>query len=54
MIDSPFNAVPTPRARVVVLFNEPVLPSDHPDAESEHEILYTVDVVQKTLTRGRP
>jgi D-alanine-D-alanine ligase len=35
--------------RVLVLYNEPVLPADHPDAESEHEILYTVDFVSKTL-----
>ncbi len=31
--------------RVLILYNEPVLPSDHPDADSEHEILYTTDVV---------
>jgi D-alanine-D-alanine ligase len=31
--------------RVPILYNEPVLPPDHPDAESEHEILYTVDQV---------
>jgi D-alanine-D-alanine ligase len=38
--------------RVLVLYNEPVLPADHPDAESEHEILYTVDVVSKTLVEA--
>ncbi len=38
--------------RVLILHNEPVLPADHPDAESEHEILYTVDVVQKTLSEA--
>jgi D-alanine-D-alanine ligase len=38
--------------RVLVLYNEPVLPADHPDAESEHEILYTVDVVSKTLIQA--
>jgi D-alanine-D-alanine ligase len=37
-------------SRVVILFNEPVLPEDHPDAESEHEILYTVDEVEKVLS----
>ena len=37
-------------SRVVILFNEPVLPEDHPDADSEHEILYTVDEVDKVLT----
>jgi D-alanine-D-alanine ligase len=36
--------------QVVILYNEPVLPADHPDAASEHEILDTVDVVGKTLT----
>jgi D-alanine-D-alanine ligase len=35
--------------RVQILYNRPVLERDHPDAESEHEILYTVDVVQRTL-----
>jgi D-alanine-D-alanine ligase len=36
-------------ARVLILYNEPVLPEDHPDAESEHEILFTADEVEKTL-----
>jgi D-alanine-D-alanine ligase len=36
-------------ARVVILFNEPVLPAEHPDAESEHEILDTVAIVEKEL-----
>jgi D-alanine-D-alanine ligase len=31
--------------RILVLYNQPVLPRDHPDADSEHEILETVDVV---------
>ncbi len=35
--------------RVLILFNEPVLPLSHPEAESEHEIHYTVDEVSKTL-----
>jgi D-alanine-D-alanine ligase len=35
--------------RVLVLYNEPVLPADHPDADSEHEILYTVDAVTGPL-----
>src|SRR5262249_49017128 len=35
--------------RVLVLFNEPVLPTDHPDADSEHEIVYTVEEVEKSL-----
>ena len=52
MIDDPFDAVPTRRPRVVILFNEPVLAADHPDAESEHEILYTVDAVHETLAKA--
>jgi D-alanine-D-alanine ligase len=36
-------------ARVVILFNEPVLPEDHPDAESEHEVFVTVEEVEKVL-----
>jgi D-alanine-D-alanine ligase len=35
--------------RVVILYNEPVLPLDHPDAESEHEVLSTVAFVEQTL-----
>lgn len=35
--------------RVLILYNEPVLSADHPDADSEHEILYTVDEVHKAL-----
>src|SRR5580704_4106259 len=35
--------------RVVILYNEPVLAPTHPDAESEHEILYTVQTVRKAL-----
>jgi D-alanine-D-alanine ligase len=52
MIDELFNGVPAQRPRVVILFNEPVLPLDHPDAESEHEILFTTDVVHDTLTKA--
>jgi D-alanine-D-alanine ligase len=38
--------------RVLVLYNEPVLPADHADAESEHEILDTVAVVTGHLTEA--
>jgi D-alanine-D-alanine ligase len=31
--------------RVLVLYNQPVLPLDHPDANSEHEVIATVDIV---------
>jgi D-alanine-D-alanine ligase len=36
-------------AHVLILYNEPVLPITHPDADSEHEILYTVDAVHEAL-----
>lgn len=36
--------------RVLVLFNQPVLPADHPDAGSEHDILDTVENTVKVLT----
>lgn len=52
MIDDPFDAVPPRATRIVILFNEPVLATDHPDAESEHEILYTVDAVHQMLSQG--
>ncbi len=35
--------------RVVVLHNQPILPEDHPDADSEHEILSTTEFVQRVL-----
>lgn len=35
--------------RVLILYNDPVLSLDHRDADSEHEILYTADAVEKTL-----
>lgn len=35
--------------RILVLYNEPVLPADHPDAESEHDILETVDDTFRVL-----
>ncbi len=38
--------------QVVILYNEPVLPADHPDAVSEHEILETVEAVDKTLAEA--
>jgi D-alanine-D-alanine ligase len=36
--------------RVLILHNQPILPENHPDADSEHEILHTAEFVQKTLT----
>ncbi len=38
--------------RVLVLYNQPILPEDHADAESEHEILSTVEFVQRTLSKA--
>jgi D-alanine-D-alanine ligase len=36
-------------ADVLIVYNEPVLPGDHPDAEAEHEILESVAFVRRTL-----
>src|SRR5436189_7190 len=52
MIDDLSFDPPTAPSRVLILFNEPVLPADHPDAESEHEVLYTVAEVEKPLLRA--
>ncbi|HVS35859.1 MAG TPA: ATP-grasp domain-containing protein [Gemmataceae bacterium] len=52
MIDDPCDSVRTSQTRIVILFNEPILPPNHPDAESEHEVLYTVDVVLEALTKA--
>jgi D-alanine-D-alanine ligase len=38
--------------RVLVLYNEPILPSGHPDFESEQQVTFTVDVVRKNLTQA--
>ena len=35
--------------RVLIVYNQPVLPPDHPDAPSEHDILETVDEVARVL-----
>jgi D-alanine-D-alanine ligase len=35
--------------RVVILHNKPTLALDHPDADSEHEVLYTAEEVGKAL-----
>ncbi|HBI44812.1 MAG TPA: D-alanine--D-alanine ligase [Planctomycetales bacterium] len=52
MIDELFDSDSAQATRVVVLFNEPVLALDHPDADSEHEIHYIVDAVAETLTKA--
>ncbi|WP_020468754.1 D-alanine--D-alanine ligase family protein [Zavarzinella formosa] len=38
--------------RVLVAYNEPVLPVDHPDAPSEHDIVATSESVEKVLASG--
>lgn len=38
--------------RILVLYNEPVLPPDHPDIESERDLLDTVAAVAQTLTEA--
>jgi D-alanine-D-alanine ligase len=38
-----------PSARILVLYNDPVLPADHPNAESEREVLETAAFVDRTL-----
>lgn len=34
---------------VLILTNDPTLPADHPDADSEHDIAFTADAVAKAL-----
>ncbi|MCZ2341613.1 MAG: hypothetical protein LC104_07425 [Bacteroidales bacterium] len=36
--------------RVLVLFNQPTLPIDHPDSGSEHDVLHSTQVVRDFLT----
>jgi D-alanine-D-alanine ligase len=43
-------ADPSPAPRVLILYNEPVLPEGHPDTVSEQEILETVETVHEHLT----
>jgi len=38
--------------RVLILYNEPVLPVHHPDSASEREVLETVDFVNKCLAEA--
>lgn len=40
-----------PVPTVLILYNEPVLPPDHPDADSEHDVLYTADVIGRNLKK---
>jgi len=36
--------------RVLIIFNEPVLPLDHPDSGAETDVLYSVKIVRESLT----
>jgi D-alanine-D-alanine ligase len=38
-----------PEPRVLILFNEPVLPPDHPDRGAEDDVLYSVKIVGESL-----
>jgi D-alanine-D-alanine ligase len=42
----------TTKPKVLVLYNEPVLPADHPDTDSEREILESVDAICTCLAAG--
>jgi D-alanine-D-alanine ligase len=46
------HSSPADASRVLILYNEPVLAADHPDADSEHEIHYTVEHVQAALVEA--
>ncbi|OWK39155.1 D-alanine--D-alanine ligase family protein [Fimbriiglobus ruber] len=38
--------------RVLVLFNEPVLAADHPDADAEHDVIHSVNIVTGFLEKA--
>jgi D-alanine-D-alanine ligase len=38
--------------RVLILYNAPVLPSDHPESQAEQDVLQTVAAVKKALLSG--
>ena len=52
MISQTSEAGRTSSTRVLILYNQPILAEDHPDADSEHEILDTTEFVQRTLTEA--
>jgi D-alanine-D-alanine ligase len=41
-----------PDPRVLLLYNEPVLPLDHPDRGSEDDVLYSVKIVAESVKAG--
>ncbi len=46
------RVTPMPKARVMILYNQPVLPRDHIDAESEHSVVAIADEIKKILASG--
>jgi len=38
-----------PHPRVLVIFNEPVLPKDHPDAAQEYDVIEATDLIAQVL-----
>jgi len=38
-----------PDPRILILYNEPVLPADHPDRLSESDVLYSAKIVRESL-----
>jgi D-alanine-D-alanine ligase len=49
MLSTDFSEARETMAKVLLLYNEPVLPDNHPDAESERDLLHTVDAVHLIL-----
>jgi D-alanine-D-alanine ligase len=38
--------------RILILYNQPVLTHDHPDVESDHEVVFTSEVVERHLVEA--
>lgn len=51
MLSTDFSEAGITMAKVLLLYNQPVLPDNHPDAESERDLLHTVDAVHLALTK---
>jgi D-alanine-D-alanine ligase len=45
------ETAPMPDPRVLILYNEPVLPPGHPEYDSEQEVLYSAQVIGESLQR---
>ncbi len=52
MLSTDFSEARETMAKVLLLYNEPVLPDNHPDAESERDLLHTVDAVHLILKQN--